>query len=612
MLTALHPLLLWGATAVAVPILIHLLLRQRPRPRPWAAMRWLLAAAQAAQRRYRLTNLLLLLLRCLLIACVALAVARLSLAGFGGGDRLVLVVDRSASMGVRGTDPGPLAAAKAELARAELAYRTVAVVAVADKTEVLSEGGREDALAALARLEASDLPGGLDRASTAQAAATITRATGSGADVVLLSDFQQDDGAQLGALLAPRARALAHWAVGAPAANAMIGGVVSLGDLRPGLPGELLLRVLGAAKGAAIAADDGPFLPSGAALAPAAADGGALLRLTTPPLPAGEHLLRIRLEDDGLAYDNLLELPVTVRPAVPALAIQERIDYLGAALSADALALDCKLIRPAQFGAEPLPAQGVVALRTAIAEGARLRDWVRGGGVLWSSLDLLRDDPALRELVADVGGEDGKAQAGGEFRTGQADVDDILKVARRETAPLVALPAGAETVLRAGTAPLVVVLPAGRGWVVVELTSLAGVADRDFQNRGTVPLWVGRIARDYTARLHAPRFWTAGQNAPMAHTLKRGASAVACAAGEPVLLSPGAWKDEDGNAVVILPSPEEGHLQKSAPSGSASSFTAALPRRPGVDWGIYLAIAALALACGEGLLAAWAGKAYGR
>ena len=215
---------------------------------------------------------------------------------------------------------------------------------------------------------------------------------------------------------------------------------------------------------------------------------------------------------------------MTVRPAVPALAIQERIDYLGAALSADALALDCKLIRPAQFGAEPLPALGVVALRTAIAEGARLRDWVRGGGVLWSSLDLLRDDPALRELVADIGGEDGKAQVGGEYRTGQADVDDILKVARRETAPVVTLPASAEIVLRAGTAPLVAVLPAGRGWVVVELVPLATTTDRDFQNRGTVPLWVGRIARDYTARLHAPRFWTAGQNAPAAHTLKRGAS----------------------------------------------------------------------------------------
>ena len=61
----LHPFLLAGLAAVTVPILIHLLLRQRPRPRPWAAMRWLLAAAQQASRRYRLTNFLLLLLRIL-------------------------------------------------------------------------------------------------------------------------------------------------------------------------------------------------------------------------------------------------------------------------------------------------------------------------------------------------------------------------------------------------------------------------------------------------------------------------------------------------------------------------------------------------------------------
>ena len=67
MFAAIHPLLLWGTAAVMVPVLIHLLLRQRPRPRPWAAMRWLQAAMQRAQRRYKLTNLLLLLLRCLII-----------------------------------------------------------------------------------------------------------------------------------------------------------------------------------------------------------------------------------------------------------------------------------------------------------------------------------------------------------------------------------------------------------------------------------------------------------------------------------------------------------------------------------------------------------------
>src|SRR5688572_31930749 len=116
--SALHPLLLWGVAAVSVPILIHLMLRQRPRPRPWAAMRWLAAALQVAQRKYRLTNLLLLLLRCLVVAFAALAVARPNLAGLGSGGRLVLVVDASASMGARGDDPGPLSAAKAALAEA--------------------------------------------------------------------------------------------------------------------------------------------------------------------------------------------------------------------------------------------------------------------------------------------------------------------------------------------------------------------------------------------------------------------------------------------------------------------------------------------------------------
>ena len=129
-MTFLHPLLLAGLAAVAVPILIHLLLRERPRPRPWAAMRWLLAAHREASRRWRLTNLLLLLLRCLAVALLALAVARPALPGLGGGAHLVIIVDRSASMGPRGADPGPLAAAQAALARADLPYARWTLVAV--------------------------------------------------------------------------------------------------------------------------------------------------------------------------------------------------------------------------------------------------------------------------------------------------------------------------------------------------------------------------------------------------------------------------------------------------------------------------------------------------
>ncbi|MBA3708291.1 MAG: BatA domain-containing protein, partial [Planctomycetes bacterium] len=160
MFSVLNPALVGGLALIAVPVIIHLLLRKRPRPRPWAAMRWLLAAARKAQRRYQLTNFLLLLCRCLIVALIALMVMRPSLAGIGGGERLVLLVDRSASMGARGSDPGPLAAAKAALTRTSFSYRDVVVVAIDSRVEVLSSGSAGGAAESLGGIEAGELPGG--------------------------------------------------------------------------------------------------------------------------------------------------------------------------------------------------------------------------------------------------------------------------------------------------------------------------------------------------------------------------------------------------------------------------------------------------------------------
>ena len=605
MFTALHPLLLWGTAAVAVPILIHLLLRQRPRPRPWAAMRWLLAAAQAAQRRYKLTNLLLLLLRCLIVMLIALAVARPSIAGIGGGERLVIIVDRSASMGSRGTEPGPLAAAKAELGKGDLAYRRVAVVAVAAHVEPLADGTAGQARDALGRIEASELPGGLDRAAEGADAEAITAVVGQGADVVLVSDFQQDDGARLEALLKPRCRSVTRLAVGHPAANAAVAAIERLSDLRPGQPGELLLRISGQARGVTVAGDDGAWLPAGQA---AEADG--LLRVALPPLTPGDHRLRVRIEDDGLAYDNLLELPVLARPAVPALAVSEHTDFLAAALKADGEAFSFRLVSPAQLASEPLPAGGVIALRGAVANGPALREWVRAGGVLWASLAQLSEDAALRELTAGI--EDrGRLRVGGPYVSGSKDLDEVLGIGRRETVPDTALPTGAETLLAAGTAPLIVALPAGRGVVVVELALLDGPGDESLRARATLPLWVARTVRALTARLHAPRTWYAGEPAPSAAELTRGAQTATVVAGEALMLAPGAWTSPTGT-VVVLANAAEGRLGKEAPAGSVANLAAALPARPGIDWGLPLLIAALLVAVGEGLVAAWAGRAYGR
>ncbi|MEE9126560.1 MAG: BatA domain-containing protein [Planctomycetota bacterium] len=72
----INPLLALGTLLFAVPLIIHLLNRQRFRRRNWAAMEFLLRAFKKQRRRLRMENLILLLLRCLIPLCLALAVAR--------------------------------------------------------------------------------------------------------------------------------------------------------------------------------------------------------------------------------------------------------------------------------------------------------------------------------------------------------------------------------------------------------------------------------------------------------------------------------------------------------------------------------------------------------
>ncbi len=119
MLNFFNPLLLWGALAFAVPLIIHLLNRQRFRRRAWAAMEFLLAAYKKQRRRVRTENLLLLILRCLIPILLALAIARpvlrsvAGLVGIGSTAHHVLVIDASYSMGVEPPGaPSPFAQAK--------------------------------------------------------------------------------------------------------------------------------------------------------------------------------------------------------------------------------------------------------------------------------------------------------------------------------------------------------------------------------------------------------------------------------------------------------------------------------------------------------------------
>ena len=75
-MTFLNWSMLFGLLALAIPILIHLLNRSKPRVMEWAAMQFLLSSLTYRSRRILLEELVLLVLRCLTLACLALALAR--------------------------------------------------------------------------------------------------------------------------------------------------------------------------------------------------------------------------------------------------------------------------------------------------------------------------------------------------------------------------------------------------------------------------------------------------------------------------------------------------------------------------------------------------------
>ena len=623
----LHPFLLAGLAAVTVPILIHLLLRQRPRPRPWAAMRWLLAAAQQASRRYRLTNFLLLLLRMLVVALIALAVSRPLIGGIGGGDRLVIILDRTASMGARGADPGPLATALAKLAakvdKSELPYQHVVLITVDASADVVVDADPASLREPLGRVTVSALPGGLDRAAREPLLGRIL-ATFGGArpDVLLISDFQQDHGEALVTALGTQARQIVRWSPStplAPGANATVVGSGAAPDLLPGQGGELAVLITGLSTSVTLAVDDAPAVEVPAIGLDVTSDPSAVRAVTVPvpPLPAGSHRLRVQFTDAGLAYDNLLEVPVPVRPAVPALVVSNGTitgDYLAAALQSDERAVAVRAVRPALIAAEPLAAGGLVALRTALpsaADAKRVADWVGDGGVLWAGIRVLTDDQALAPLLGTLRSSGNRV--GGPWNTGSTadkDLDALLGLAGAANVPEVTLPTTAEILLRAGEAPAVIALPAGRGWVVIELADLA--TDPAWQARGATPLWALRMARRYTARAAAVPTWVAGENALATTTLKRGADVVPAVAGEPLAAAPGTWATAEGTVVVVLPNRDEGRLDRPLTTGVSTDLSVSLHQSGNADLGSLIALAALAVAVVEGLLAAWAGRAYGR
>lgn len=102
----LNPLYLFAAFAAALPIIIHLLHRQRVRIEEFPSLAFVRKMLRRKTRRFRIKQLLLLIIRTLIVLFIALALARPTLMG-GSAARghlpttAVIVLDNSYSMGRR-------------------------------------------------------------------------------------------------------------------------------------------------------------------------------------------------------------------------------------------------------------------------------------------------------------------------------------------------------------------------------------------------------------------------------------------------------------------------------------------------------------------------------
>jgi hypothetical protein len=118
----LNPLALFALAAIAVPILIHIFSRRRVPEVPFSTIRFLRRSDRRSMVRINLRRLVLLALRVLAIAAIALAFARPVVRGSlaalfppGGSRAACILIDRSYSMGVEGEGGTAFERAKARV-----------------------------------------------------------------------------------------------------------------------------------------------------------------------------------------------------------------------------------------------------------------------------------------------------------------------------------------------------------------------------------------------------------------------------------------------------------------------------------------------------------------
>ena len=201
-MSLLNPALAIGAIALLIPLLIHIFNRSRFRTIEWGAMHLLESVISQNRRRFRVDQLILLLIRCLIPAILAFCLARPVLTGRGllgdAPSALVVLLDNSYSMEVADPTGSRFTAAVESACQiiGELPRGSqVAVVLTGGRPTLLFDTPQADRQTVLRRLRqqkpgfgASDIPGSLELAATVLESMPAVRR-----QIVVLTDYQPAD-----------------------------------------------------------------------------------------------------------------------------------------------------------------------------------------------------------------------------------------------------------------------------------------------------------------------------------------------------------------------------------------------------------------------------------
>lgn len=135
----INPLWLLGLLAASIPLIIHLLHRSRA-PKLWfSTLRFLRLAVERTRRKRRIENLLVLLLRTLLLALLAVGLAGPVIKGSGSAS-ILMVLDNSGSMDCRFEGKSRMDHAR-EIAHAVMTKRSKKMGVTEDEYAILVTNG---------------------------------------------------------------------------------------------------------------------------------------------------------------------------------------------------------------------------------------------------------------------------------------------------------------------------------------------------------------------------------------------------------------------------------------------------------------------------------------